>query len=82
MALPKYFRTTCRDCNCSDGEARTIIDELATQFPENTLFGRERGDALAGIVSTIYQTFAGQDLYSSAEEKELMITLVMNMLAQ
>lgn len=50
-------------------EARSIIDELATQFPENTLFGRERGDALAGIVSTIYQTFAGQDLYPSAEEK-------------
>ncbi|WP_120004289.1 virulence protein RhuM/Fic/DOC family protein [Nesterenkonia muleiensis] len=50
-------------------EARAIIDELAGEFPENTLFGKERGDGLKGIVEAIYQSFAGQDLYLSAEEK-------------
>lgn len=50
-------------------EAREIIDELAAQFPENTLFGRERGEGLQSVLATIYQSFAGQDLYPSAEEK-------------
>ena len=50
-------------------EARGIINDLATQFPQNTLFGQERGDGLRGIIEAIYQSFAGQELYASAEEK-------------
>lgn len=50
-------------------EARGIIGEMADKFPENTLFGQERGDGLRGILEAIYQSFAGQELYSSAEEK-------------
>ncbi|GAA4832927.1 RhuM family protein [Garicola koreensis] len=50
-------------------EARGIINELAAQFPQNTLFGQERGDGLRGIIEAIYQSFAGQELYASAEEK-------------
>lgn len=50
-------------------EARGIIDELAAQFPQNTLFGQERGDGLRAVVEAIYQSFAGQELYASAEEK-------------
>ena len=46
-----------------------MIDELAAQFPENTLFGRERGEGLQGIVQVIYQGFAGQEIYPTAEEK-------------
>lgn len=46
-----------------------MIDELAAKFPKNTLFGKERGDGLKGIAEAIYQSFTGQELYPSAEEK-------------
>ncbi len=36
----------------------------ATEF-----FGRERGDALAGILGAIRQTFGGRDVYPTVEEK-------------
>ena len=42
---------------------------MRAHFEADTLFGNERGDALAGIIGTIYQGFAGQDVYPSAEEK-------------
>lgn len=50
-------------------EARRVIHELAAQFPQNTLFGQERGEGLATIVEALYQSFAGHELYASAEEK-------------
>lgn len=51
------------------GEARGVIDQLHGEFPDDTLFGRERGDGLSAIVSALYQTFAGQELYPTVEEK-------------
>ena len=50
-------------------EARSVIAQVRADFEADTLFGNERGDALAGIIGTIYQGFAGQDVYPSAEEK-------------
>ncbi len=50
-------------------EARQIIQGVAVEFPDDSLLGNERGEALSGIVSTIYQGFDGQDLYPTAEEK-------------
>ncbi len=50
-------------------EARTIIEKVGTEFPADSLFGRERGDTLAGVIATIYQGFDGQDLYPTVEEK-------------
>lgn len=50
-------------------EARAVIADVAAQFPSDALFGAERGDALAGVVGTIYQGFGGHDLYSTVEEK-------------
>lgn len=50
-------------------EARGVITRIGAEFPTDGLFGRERGDALVGIVATIYQGFAGQDLYPTVEEK-------------
>lgn len=50
-------------------EARDVIRRLAAEFPSDGLLGRERGDALEGIVATIYQGFGGQDLYPTVEEK-------------
>jgi len=43
--------------------------ELATRGEATDLFGQERGHGLAGILGAIGQTFGGQDLYPSIEEK-------------
>ncbi|UOE45671.1 virulence protein RhuM/Fic/DOC family protein [Agromyces larvae] len=51
------------------GEARAVIDEVGAEFPDDTLFGGERGDALRGVVETIYQGFGGVELYSTVQEK-------------
>ncbi|MGO2140720.1 MAG: RhuM family protein [Leucobacter sp.] len=50
-------------------EARAVIRQVAAEFPADTLLGRERGDALEATVATIYQGFAGHELYPTVEEK-------------
>ena len=50
-------------------DARAVIAQVATEFPADGLVGKERGDALDGIVGAIYQSFGGQDLYPTIEEK-------------
>ena len=50
-------------------QARAVIDEVAAEFPEDTLFGGERGDSLRGIVETIYQGFGGVELYPTVQSK-------------
>lgn len=46
-----------------------LREELAARGEASDLFGRERGESLAGILGAIHQTFGGQDLYPSIEEK-------------
>lgn len=46
-----------------------LRDELAARGEVTDLFGRERGEGLAGILGAIHQTFGGEDLYPSLEEK-------------
>lgn len=50
-------------------EARAVIDQVATEFPADTLFGGERGDALRSVIATIYQGFGGVDLYPTVQSK-------------
>jgi hypothetical protein len=50
-------------------EARNIIASTAKNFPSDTMFGGERGEALQGVLGAIYQGFAGNELYSTVEEK-------------
>ncbi len=49
--------------------ARVVVDDLARQFPDDKLLGNERGDAFRGIIGNIEQTFLGEDLYKSVQEK-------------
>lgn len=49
--------------------ARKVIAQVAEGFPADQLFGQERGDALEGVIAAIYQSFGGQDLYPTVEEK-------------
>lgn len=50
-------------------EARSIIDRLAQEFPDDRLLGKERGDALDAVIEAIYQGFGDQELYPTVEEK-------------
>ena len=45
------------------------VDSLRTQFGGSTLFGREKDASFQSSVRTIYQSFDGEDLYPSVEEK-------------
>lgn len=45
------------------------VDGLRTQFGGSTLFGREKDASFQSSVRSIYQSFNGEDLYPSVEEK-------------
>ncbi|SDY21621.1 RhuM family protein [Eubacterium barkeri] len=50
------------------GECKSVID--AMRFgSESELFGREKDDSFKGSIGNIYQSFAGEDIYPSLEEK-------------
>ena len=50
-------------------EARQVIEGMKVQFGGSALFGREKDDSFRSSVATIYQSFGGEDLYPSLEEK-------------
>jgi prophage maintenance system killer protein len=50
-------------------EAITQIKIAKKAHGNSELFGREKDDSFKSSISTIYQTFAGEDLYPSIEEK-------------
>lgn len=50
-------------------EARAVIRQVAAEFPDDALFGNERGHGLGTVVATIYQGFGEHDLYPTVEEK-------------
>ena len=49
-------------------ECLKVIDKLRFN-QESSLFAVERGNGLESIIGNIYQSFAGQDIYKSIEEK-------------
>ena len=50
-------------------EAQAIIARARSEFPQDRLFGVENGDKLKSVIATIYQSFAGEDLYPTTEQK-------------
>lgn len=49
-------------------ECREVIDSMRFG-DESDLFGKEKDDSFKGSIGNIYQSFEGQDVYSSMEEK-------------
>lgn len=49
--------------------ARQAINALRVQFGGSELFGREKDQSFESSIRTIYQSFGGQDMYPSVEEK-------------
>ena len=49
------------------------IEGLRKKFGGNNLFGNEKDDSFKSSIGQIYQTFGGQELYPSVEEKAAML---------
>lgn len=50
-------------------EAKQAIEQLRVKFGGSSLFGNEKDESFKSSISTINQTFGGQELYPSIEEK-------------
>jgi prophage maintenance system killer protein len=61
-------------------EARQVIVRMGERFGASGLFGREKDDGLEGSLTAVVQTFDGEDVYPSMEEKaaHLLYFLVKN----
>ncbi len=61
-------------------EARRIVDSLRERFGESAVFGVEKDRGLESALGAIMQTFDGEDVYPSLEEKaaHLLYFLVKN----
>jgi prophage maintenance system killer protein/prophage antirepressor-like protein len=53
--------------------AMEAIETLRKKFGSGGLFGNEKDQSFKSSVNTIYQTFGGEDLYPSVEEKAAML---------
>ena len=58
-------------------DAQAIIARARSEFPQDRLFGLENGDKLKSVVATIYQSFAGEDLYQTTEQKAANLLYLM-----
>lgn len=54
-------------------DAIEAIETLRQKFSSGELFGNEKDQSFKSSVNTIYQTFGGEDLYPSIEEKAVML---------
>lgn len=53
--------------------ATKAINTLREKFGSGGLFGNEKDQSFRSSINTIYQTFSGEDLYPSIEEKAAML---------
>jgi len=71
LPVPKKTGRTSVVLDASQARAaiRDLKQDLLAKQEATEIFGQERGGGFAGIIGTIYQTFAGQDLYPTIEDK-------------
>ena len=58
--------------------AVAVIEQLRKTLRAGDFFGREKDKSLQGSLATLYQTFDGQELYPSVEEKAAQPALFCN----
>ncbi len=66
LAKPKGNRATYV---LTYDECRSVVDKMKFAS-ESDLFGNEKDDSFKGSIGAIYQSFDGEDLYPSLEEKD------------
>ncbi len=67
MELPDYG--TKEVVKITYEEAKRAIEQLGKQTKFEGLFGNEKDDSFRGSLDNIYQTFDGNDLYKTTQEK-------------
>ena len=74
-----YQRITVKDTTQEERfhatyeNAMETIHALRCKFGGSSLFGNEKDDSFKSSIGQIYQTFAGEELYPSVEEKAAML---------
>ena len=58
-------------------DAQAIIARARSEFPQDRLFGVENRGKLKSVIATIYQSFAGEDLYPTTEQKAANLLYLM-----
>jgi prophage maintenance system killer protein len=71
LGLPPGRHTAGKalDCRHLQNAITALKSKLAERGEATALFGQERSHSLQGILGNLDQTFGGQDLYPSVEEK-------------
>lgn len=71
----KIAKTTTKDepFHATYENAMEAIDALREKFGGSALFAHEKDESFHSSIGQIYQTFDGQDLYPSIEEKAAML---------
>lgn len=70
----KVAKTTQEDkFHATYDNAMEAIKTLREKFGGSTLFGNEKDDSFKSSIGQIYQTFGGEELYPSVEEKAAML---------
>ena len=70
----KVAKTTQEDkFHATYDNAMEAINSLRQKFGGSTLFGNEKDDSFKSSIGQIYQTFCGEELYPSVEEKAAML---------
>ena len=65
--------TKKEDFHATYENAMEAISGLREKFGGSTLFGNEKDDSFKSSIGQIYQTFGGEELYPSVEEKAAML---------
>lgn len=65
--------TTSKEFRATYDEAMNAIRLLQKKFGSSDLFGNEKDQSFKSSINTIYQTFDGEELYPSIEEKAAML---------
>jgi prophage maintenance system killer protein len=65
----KHKTRTILDLDHTRQAIAALKKQLLAKGEATGIFAQERGHGLAGIIGAVHQTFGGQDLYPSAEEK-------------
>ena len=70
----KVSKTTKEDkFHATYNNAMEAINALREKFGRSSLFGNEKDDSFKSSIGQIYQTFGGEELYPSVEEKAAML---------
>lgn len=67
------FTTPTEQFRATYEEAMEAIRFLQKKFGSSDLFGNEKDQSFKSSINTIYQTFGGEELYPSIEEKAAML---------